>query len=66
METKKLFENLKKESGTSTLMQLNRLFFNEKVQEVLDKRVDNDKDFNEDLFHQFPEAGNQGRTGKGR
>ena len=56
METKKLFGNLKKESGTSTLMQLNRLFFNEKVQEVLDKKVAEDKDFNEDLFHQFPET----------
>ena len=56
METKKLFGNLKKESGTSTLMQLNRLFFNEKVQEVLEKKVAEDKDFNEDLFRQFPEA----------
>ena len=56
METKKLFGNLKKESGTSTLMQLNRLFFNEKVQEVLDKKVAEDNDFNEDLFRQFPEA----------
>ncbi|MBR5210463.1 MAG: hypothetical protein IKV67_11510 [Paludibacteraceae bacterium] len=56
METKKLFGKLKKESDTSTLMQLNRLFFNEKVQEVLDKKVAEDKDFNEDLFRQFPEA----------
>ena len=56
METKKLFGKLKKESDTSTLMQLNRFYFNEKVQEVLDKKVAEDKDFNEDLFRQFPEA----------